>query len=161
MIKKIKDTIKNFLLKETDIECAVDNQTVKCEDLEAPAVECGPGHLTQGYGWFGGRSEGYTGTVPAPRTLNEDPWFGPAPDTERSVELKQILISEQILEEEHYEEYTEKPVTIKEPENIHEVLYQMATENVATTLSLNPLPTFGGGSESYQEPWMSGVGSHF
>lgn len=100
-------------------------------------------------------------SYPAPEILEDDPWFGPAPDTERSVELKQILISEQILEEEHYEEYTEKPVTIKEPENIHEVLYQMATENVATTLSLNPLPTFGGGSESYQEPWMSGVGPHF
>ena len=86
-------------------------------------------------------------SYPAPEVLSDDPWFGPAPETERSVELKQILISEQILEEEHYEEYTEKPVTIKEPENIHEVLYQMATENVATTLSLNPLPTFGGGSE--------------
>lgn len=100
-------------------------------------------------------------SYPAPEILEDDPWFGPAPDTERSVELKQILISEQILEEEHYEEYTEKPVTIKEPENIHEVLYQMATKNVATTIALDPLPVFGGGSESYQEPWMSGVGPHF
>jgi len=100
-------------------------------------------------------------SYPAPEILEDDPWFGPAPETERSIELKQILIYEQILGEEHYEEYSEEPITIKEPENIHEVMYKIATNNVATTLALDPFPTFGGGSENQQEPWMSGVGPHF
>ena len=148
MIKNIKDTIKNFLLKETDIECAVDNQTVKCEDLEAPAVECGPGHLTQGYGWFGDRSEGYTGTVPAPRTLNEDPWFGPAP-----MSTKQLsYVKEQLYQEEMRHKCMN--VEPKEPENIHQVMYEMATSNGATTLQLDPIggsEMFQGGSENYHE----------
>jgi hypothetical protein len=95
-------------------------------------------------------------TYPAPEILEDDPWFGPAPDTEKSIALKQ-LVQEQILQEEdfHCENQT------KEPENIHEVLYNIATKNVATTIALDPLPVFGGGSENHQEPWMSGVGPHF
>ena len=94
-------------------------------------------------------------TYPAPEILEDDPWFGPAPDTEKSIALKQ-LIQEQILQEEdfHYENQT------KEPKNIHEVLYNIATKNVATTLTLDPLPNFVGGSENYQEKWMSGLGLH-
>ena len=148
MIKKIKDTIKNFLLNETDIECAIDNQTVKCEDLEEPAFECGPGHLTQGYGWFGGRSKGYTGTVPAPRVLTEDPWFGPA-----SMSTKQLsYVKEQLYQEEMRHKCMS--VEPKEPENIHQVMYEMATSNGATTLQLDPIggsETFQGGSENYHE----------
>lgn len=95
-------------------------------------------------------------TYPAPEILEDDPWFGPAPDTEKSIALKQ-LVQEQILQEEDFpcENQT------KEPENIHEVLYNIATKNVATTIALDPLPVFGGGSENHQEPWMSGVGPHF
>jgi hypothetical protein len=95
-------------------------------------------------------------TYPAPEILEDDPWFGPAPDTEKSIALKQ-LIQEQILHEEDFP----KENQTKEPENIHEVLYDIATKNVATTLTLDPLPSFIGGSENYQEPWMSGVGPHF
>jgi hypothetical protein len=100
-------------------------------------------------------------TYPAPDFLEDDPWFGPAPETERTFAMKQ-LIREQILEDEIiYNEQNKEIVKTKEPENIHEILYDIATENVATTLALNPLPTFGGGSENYQEQWMSGSGPHF
>ena len=34
----------------------------------------------------------------------------------------------------------------KEPDNIHEVMYEMATKNAATTLQLDPI----GGSENFQ-----------
>ena len=139
MIKKIKDTVKSLLLKEKVVECAIDDQTVKCEDLEAPATECGSGHLTQGYGWLG-RSEGYTGTVPSPKVLSEDSWFGQAP-----MSTKQLsYMKEQLYQEEmHNKCMNFEP---KEPENIHQVMYDMATSNNATTLQLNPI----GGSENFQ-----------
>ena len=68
MINTITDTLKNILgfTKQKEVKCTID-------DLEAPLFECGPGHLTQGYGFFG-----YTG-VPAPAILPDDPWFGPSP----------------------------------------------------------------------------------
>jgi len=95
--------------------------------------------------------------VPAPEVLEDDPWFGPAPDTEKSISLKELkkqLEDQLIIEDEVVE-------TPKEVENIHEIMYRIATQNVATTLALDPLPSFGGGSEQYQENWMSGAGPHF
>lgn len=95
--------------------------------------------------------------VPAPEVLEDDPWFGPAPDTEKSVslkELKQQLEEHLIIED----DVVEMP---KEAENIHEIMYNIATKNVATTLALDPIPPLGGGSEQYQEGWMSGAGPHF
>jgi len=97
---------------------------------------------------------GYVG-IPAPEVLEDDPWFGPAPFTEKSIALKEAREQAEAdyqLIPEHYEPQP------KEPENIHEVLYQIATNNVATTLALDPLPSLGGGSENFQEGWMSGVG---
>ena len=58
MINKIKETLGQVFFSpeasgtwEEKIECAIDEVTVKCEDLEAPIKECGPGpvsytHLT-------------------------------------------------------------------------------------------------------------------
>lgn len=93
--------------------------------------------------------------VPAPEVLQDDPWFGPAPLTERSVFLaearKQAELDNQILSDD------DEPHP-KEPENIHEIIYQIATKNVCTTLSLDPIPTFIGGSENHQGTWMSGSG---
>jgi len=96
--------------------------------------------------------------VPAPEILEDDPWFGPAPETEKSIALKaaraQAEVDKQLIPEDH-------ELKSKEVENIHEVMYNIATKNVATTLALDPLPTLGGGSEQYQEGWMSGAGPHF
>ena len=49
-------------------------------------------------------------------------------------------------------------VQTTEPENIHELMYEIATKNVATTLALDPIPPLGGGSENFQEGWQSGSG---
>tara|TARA_S200002703_G_scaffold157929_1_gene167003 strand:+ start:909 stop:1352 length:444 start_codon:yes stop_codon:yes gene_type:complete len=139
MIKKIKNTIKNLLPKEKNTECAIDGLTAEYEDLEAPAVECDPGHFTQGYGWLG-KTKGYTGTIPAPKVLIDDPWFGHAP-----MSTKQLLY---VKEQLYQEEMRHKCMSFehKEPENTHQVMYEMATKSGATTIQLDPI----GGSENFQ-----------
>ena len=94
-------------------------------------------------------------TYPAPDFLSDDPWFGPAPDTLASLRMKALLQEERLLAA------VSKPSGVphprREPENIHQQMYEMATVNIATTLSLNPI-SFGGGSEGVHEGWASGVG---
>jgi len=98
-------------------------------------------------------------TYPAPDILEDDPWFGPAPWTEKSWELKlareQAELDAQLIPEIHDPQLSEPQV--QEDVNIHEIIYQIATKNVATTLSLDPLPSLGG-SENFQEGWLSGTG---
>jgi hypothetical protein len=94
-------------------------------------------------------------TYPAPIFLSYDEWFGEPILTETQME---------------YQNYMKEPiddiivnmdggvggswsVLSKEPENIHQVMYEIATENAPTTLELDPLPTLGG-----SEVWMSGRG---
>jgi len=97
--------------------------------------------------------------VPAPEVLEDDPWFGPAPLTEKRIAIQEA--------EAAYEEAKKLGLLIeeepesKESEDIHQVMYEMATKNVATTLALDPMPSLGGGSENFQEGWMSGAGPHF
>ena len=45
----------------------------------------------------------------------------------------------------------------KESEEIHQLMYEIATENAPITIQLDS-PTLGGGSETFQEGWQSGVG---
>ena len=95
-------------------------------------------------------------TYPAPDILEDDPWFGPAPETERSIAIKEAqehLVQEQIL-------LPEDSPKVKEADNIHQLMYEIATSSVPTSLALNPLPSIGG-SEEFQEGWMSGCGGHF
>jgi hypothetical protein len=90
---------------------------------------------------------GYVG-VPAPEVLEYDEWFGHPPETERSIELRKA----KELQQHHEEIYavTKKPEVFVEPDNIHQLMYEMATENVATTLSLNPMLDLSiGGSENF------------
>tara|TARA_R110002020_G_scaffold31901_1_gene98873 strand:+ start:668 stop:1078 length:411 start_codon:yes stop_codon:yes gene_type:complete len=128
MINTLTDTLKNILrfTKQKEVKCTIDN-------LEAPLFECGPGHLTQGYGFFG-----YTG-VPAPTVLTNDPWFGPAP----------ISDSNKDYMEREYDVLKEDVYTIqetKEQENIHQIMYEIATRCGKTTTQLDPV----GGSENFQ-----------
>ena len=111
--------------------------------IEAPVAECGPGHLTQGYGFFG-----YTG-VPAPVVLPYDSWFGPSP-----IKSEKQMTHEEMLEEASRREEENRKEEYKEVDNIHEVMYDIATNNGKTTTQLNP----PGGSENFQEGWQSGVG---
>ena len=48
MIGTLTKTLKNILgiTENKEIKCTID-------ELEVPLFECGPGHLTQGYGFFG------------------------------------------------------------------------------------------------------------
>ena len=130
MIKKIKDTIKNFLINEEELECSVDEEVVDCETF---------------------KEEPYIGVV-APVVLPDDPWFGSAPKTKKQM----TYIQEQLYQEEMQQKCmsVEGSGRVKEPENIHQVMYEMATSNGATTLQLDPIggsETFQGGSENYHE----------
>ena len=81
----------------------------------------------------------YTG-IPAPAVLQDDEWFGPAFKSEKQITHEEMLEEAERREEENRQEET------KEPENIHQVMYEMATQNAATTLQLDPI----GGSENFQ-----------
>ena len=132
MINKIKETLGQVFFSpeasgtwEEKIECAIDEVTVKCEDLEAPIQECGPGHLTQGYGFLG-----YTG-IPAPAYLEDDPWFGPAPVSDENKEYEHINDDPQ-MEWWLTPEYQDT----KESPNIHQEMYDSATKSGKTTTNL-------------------------
>ena len=69
IIQKLKETIGIFSRKQaTSVNWPEVTENI---ELEAPLVECEPGHFTQGYGSYIG--------IPAPVYLEDDEWFGPAP----------------------------------------------------------------------------------
>ena len=100
--------------------------------IEAPVAECGPGHLTQGYGFVG---------IPAPKVLKNDPWFGEPVKSEKQLEYEHI-------NDDPHDGWWLRPEwqDPKEPDNIHEVMYDMATKCGTTTTQLDPV----GGSENFQ-----------
>ena len=120
-------TLKDILgfTKQKEVKCTID-------DLEAPLFECGPGHLTQGYGFVG---------VPAPKVLKNDPWFGEPVKSEKQLEYEHI-------NDDPHDGWWLRPEwqDPKEPDNIHEVMYDMATKCGKTTTQLDPV----GGSENFQ-----------
>ena len=78
-------------------------------------------------------------TYPAPKYLKDDPWFGPAffslHQTEYKLAYQQVVEENLLLDD-----------TYPEVENIHEVMYDMATRCGKTTTQLDPV----GGSENFQ-----------
>ena len=122
MITTLTDALKGILglnkqIYEEEIECAIDEQTVDCAVME---------------------EEPYTG-IPAPAYLKDDEWFGPAPEyTEKQ---KDYMVQETEIKRQEFE----KSFSV-EPEDIHQVMYEMATQSAATTLQLDPI----GGSENFQ-----------
>ena len=120
-------TLKGILgfTKQKEVKCTID-------DLEAPLFECGPGHLTQGYGFVG---------IPAPKVLKNDPWFGEPVKSEKQLEYEHI-------NDDPHDGWWLRPEwqDPKEPDNIHEVMYDMATKCGKTTTQLDPV----GGSENFQ-----------
>ena len=98
---------------------------------------------------------GYTGTVPAPPYLKEDEWFDRPVFSEKQLEIRAQL------EEENQLIPLSEDQSPKEVDNIHEVMYNIATSGGKTTTQLNPMPELGGGSENFQSGpggWMSGTG---
>ena len=98
-------------------------------------------------------------TIPAPEFLEDDPWFGPATLSEKQIEMKEAR--KQLEEENLLIPQDEDQSPSKEVANIHEVMYNIATQSGKTTTQLNPMPELGGGSENFQSGpggWMSGTG---
>ena len=123
IIRKLKE-VKELLTKKTsnEIECAIDEEVVDCDEMDSPP---------------------YIG-VPAPVYLEDDPWFGPAPNyTEK--QLDYMVQETEVKRQEREENFS------VESEDIHQKMYEIATQNSPTTIQLNP----PGGSENV---WMSGTG---
>ena len=122
MINTLTDALKGILglnkeIKEKDIECAIDENIVECTEME---------------------EEPYVG-IPAPAYLKDDEWFGSAPEyTEKQ---KDYMVQETEIKRQEFE----KSFSV-ESEDIHQVMYEMATQSAATTLQLDPI----GGSENFQ-----------
>ena len=130
IIRKLKEVKELFSKKTNKIECAIDEEVVDCDELEDDGLDY--------------EDQYYTG-VPAPVYLQDDPWFGPAP----TYSQKQLDYMEQethIKQQQHQETH----ISV-ESEDIHQKMYEIATQNTPTTIQLNP----PGGSENV---WMSGTG---
>jgi hypothetical protein len=111
------------------VECAIDDEVVDCESLEAPIHGYSP----------------YIG-VPAPKVLEDDPWFGPAPISDAN---RDYMEQETLIKQEEYQE-----THSVESEDIHQVMYEIATSNWNT---VDETKQSMGGSENIQN-WNSGNG---
>ena len=128
MIKKLKQFFetqtsllekKAGIFKEEDIECSVDEQIVDCKELD---------------------EDPYVG-VPAPILTPVDDWFS----SPYGFATKMPLTEKQKDYMEKETEIKRAEVQTKEPDNIHQLMYEIATKNSATTLQLDPI----GGSENF------------
>jgi|TARA_B100001094_G_scaffold320652_1_gene367191 hypothetical protein len=94
-------------------------------------------------------------TIPAPKYLKNDPWFGPAVLSDLQMTFKEAydhaVFDNQLLPEDG----------ILESKNIHETIYRIAISSGKTTTQLNPMYELGGGSENFQEKWQSGINYNY
>ena len=86
-------------------------------------------------------------TVPAPRVLSDDPWFGPAVISD---EAKDYLV--QKFESDMARTYDENGNT-KEPDNIHELMYKMYSDG----MTAQQLP-WASIQKNSPPLWQSGTG---
>ena len=127
ILQNIKDLLKTE--KNGVIECAIDDTVVDCNSsdfvgaIDDTVVDC--------------NSSDFVG-APAPIIAPEDKWFNPPVLTEKGKDymIQEMEIKQQMLEHR------------QESENIHQVMYDMATKSGKTTLQLDPLDT-----------WNSGIGA--
>ena len=138
-IKKIVETQTTLLQKKagTYLECTIDDEVIDCKFM-------GDNELSNS------STGNYIG-VPAPVEMPTDPWFVD-PNIEIVKTEKQITHEEMLEEAARREEENKKD---KEPEDIHQKMYEMATQNWTT------VKEFRGGSEVFQEGpggWQSGTG---
>jgi len=131
MITTLTDALKGILglnkpIDEEKVECAIDEDIVECSEMDAPP---------------------YTG-VPAPVYLENDEWFGTAVVSEKS---QDYMVQETEIKQ---QESDNRQYWTNEPEDIHQVMYEMATKSGATTVQLDPIggsENFQGGSENFHE----------
>ena len=86
-------------------------------------------------------------TVPAPRVLSDDPWFGPAVISD---EAKDYLVKK--FESDMARTYDENGNT-KEPDNIHELMYKMYSDG----MTAQQLP-WASIQKNTPPLWQSGTG---
>ena len=130
MIKQIINKLFSQKISEEDIECAIDENIVDCNHFDDD------------------QDKAYVG-VPAPILNPIDEWFSapygcPSAITEKQKEYQES----EAFKEEAIKHYS------KEPEDIHQVMYEMATKSGATTVQLDPIggsENFQGGSENFHE----------
>ena len=131
MIKQIINKLFSQKISEEDIECAIDENIVDCDHFDDD------------------QDKAYVG-VPAPVLTPVDDWFSGSYGfaTEISITEKQKDYMERENEMKMAEDQS------KEPDNIHQLMYEMATKSGATTLQLDPIggsENFQGGSENFHE----------
>jgi hypothetical protein len=128
---KIINKLFSQKISEEDIECAIDENIVDCEHFDDD------------------QDKAYVG-VPAPVMTPVDDWFSGSYGfaTEIPITEKQKDYMERENEMKMAEDQS------KEPDNIHQLMYEMATKSGATTLQLDPIggsENFQGGSENFHE----------
>ena len=131
MIKQIINKLFSQKISEEDIECAIDENIVDCDHFDDD------------------QDKAYVG-VPAPVLTPVDDWFSGSYGfaTEIPITEKQKDYMERENEMKMAEDQS------KEPENIHQLMYEMATKSGATTVQLDPIggsENFQGGSENFHE----------
>ena len=131
MIKQIINKLFSQKISEEDIECAIDENIVDCEHFDDD------------------QDKAYVG-VPAPVMTPVDDWFTGSYGfaTEIPITEKQKDYMERENEMKMAEDQS------KEDDNIHQLMYEMATKSGATTLQLDPIggsENFQGGSENFHE----------
>ena len=132
MINTVAKFIKQVFIPKSELECLIDEEIVDCKEMDTPS---------------------YLG-VPAPAYLSYDEWFGEPIITEKGMDViqQETYIKQQ---EEEYKEQLVASGCVVEEENIHQKMYETATQNWTT------VSEFQGGSETFQEGpkgWQSGTG---
>ena len=131
MIKQIINKLFSQKISEEDIECAIDENIVDCDHFDDD------------------QDKAYVG-VPAPVLTPVDDWFSGSYGfaTEIPITEKQKDYMERENEMMMAEDQS------KEPDNIHQLMYEMAIKSGATTIQLDPIggsENFQGGSENFHE----------
>lgn len=137
MIKQLIKKLFSENITKEKIECAIDETVVECE---------GEAFTNDALNYYAP----YTG-VPAPVLTPHDDWFSNENPVVTEIQKDYMERETALKKEEALKSQS------KEPENIHQVMYEMATKNQSTTLHIDP----PGGSENYQEgknEWNSGTG---
>ena len=125
MIKKLINKLFTQKITDEDIECAVDENVVDCKTFDDE------------------QDKAYVG-VPAPILNPVDEWFSSSygcPTSDVTEKQKDYMEQETLIKQQQYQE-----TNSVEPENIHQVMYDLATKSGKTTTQLDPI----GGSENFQ-----------
>ena len=133
MIKKLINKLFTQKITDEDIECAVDENVVDCKTFDDE------------------QDKAYVG-VPAPILNPVDEWFSSSygcPTSAVTEKQKDYMEQETLIKQQQYQE-----TNSVEPENIHQVMYDLATKSGKTTTQLDPIggsENFQGGSENFHE----------